>query len=238
MYIGTVFFVSSPPKMSGSSYFLCHSSVSTLNIFQKTAIVMSRVSIIIVSYILLFSTINTYAQESESNPLKEAPISEQFDYTIEKSNRYEQFRVVRITWLNQLKSNVGDTLSNLHKQLVTNRNQINKHQQRIDSLNTRIENLNTRLEKAIGEKNSLSFLGAQISKSGYQSVMWGLVIVLAAGLAIFVMLFKRSHIVTNQTKTTYADLQKEFDDHRKRALEREKVMARNHLNELNKLRGQ
>jgi hypothetical protein len=35
----------------------------------------------------------------------------------------------------------------------------------------------------------------------------------------------------------YSDLEKEYDAHRKRALEKEKTMARQHLNELNKLRG-
>ncbi len=200
---------------------------------------MIRLFLLFISLAFLFPLSSSFGQGTPSaDPLEEAPIAEQFDYTIEKSNRYEQFRVVRIAWLNKLKSNVSDTLKVLHKQIADNQKQLNSHQQRIDSLNSQIGKLNTQLEKAVKEKNSFSFMGAQFSKGGYQSFMWGLVVILATGLAIFILLFKRSNIVTAQTKTMYADLQKEFDDHRKRSLEREKVMARNHLNELNKLRGQ
>ncbi len=200
---------------------------------------MIRVLLLFITLAFIFPLVPSFGQDTQSSdPLEEAPILEQFNYTIEKSNRYEQFRVVRIAWLNKLKSNVSDTLKVLHRQIAGNQKQMNSHQQRIDSLNNQIGKLNTQLEKAVKEKNSFSFMGAQISKGGYQSFMWGLVVILATGLVVFILLFKRSNIVTAQTKTMYADLQKEFDDHRKRSLEREKVMARNHLNELNKLRGQ
>ncbi len=199
---------------------------------------MNRVIAFALILTLFVPFMNSYGQTSQKeNPLEGAPIEEQFNYTIEKSNRYEEFRVVRIAWLLKLKSNVADTLNLLQNQLAGNKKQLNLHQQRIDSLKIQIDKANVQLDKAVTEKNSLNFLGAQISKGSYQTTMWGLVLILAGALAVFILLFKRSHIVTAQTKIKNDELQKEFEEHRKRVLEREKVVARNHLNELNKLRG-
>jgi hypothetical protein len=199
---------------------------------------MNRVIAFALIFTLFVPLMNSYSQASQKeNPLEGAPIEEQFNYTIEKSNRYEEFRVVRIAWLLKLKSNVADTLNQMQNQLAGNKKQLNLHQQSIDSLKVQIGRANVQLDKAVTEKNSLNFLGAQISKGSYQTTMWGLVLILAGALAVFILLFKRSHIVTAQTKIKNDELRKEFEDHRKRVLEREKVVARNHLNELNKLRG-
>ena len=67
--------------------------------------------------------------------------------------------------------------------------------------------------------------------------MWGLVVFLAVAGLFMSFLFKRSQIVTRQTRERHNELQKEFDAHKKRALEKEQNMARQHLNELNKLKG-
>ncbi len=207
--------------------------------FTENINTMIRVIAFSVIFSIVFPLMSSYGQSTpKENPLEKAPIEEQFNYTIEKSNRYEEFRVVRITWLLKLKSNVTDTLALLHRQVTDNQNQLMLHQERIDSLKSQIGKAHTQLEQAVSEKNSLRFMGAKISKGSYQTTMWGLVFLLAATLAVFILLFKRSHLVAEQSKINFTELQKEFEDHRKRVLEREKVVARNHLNELNKLRGQ
>ena len=192
----------------------------------------------IIFYILLSTSFFIQGTLSaQETPLDEGNIPEQFDYAIEESSIYEEYRVVPIAWLNKLKSNMVDSLESFNAQ-------IEKREGRIDSLNEEIEALNQEVEKmqeerdqAINSKNSVTFLGNEIPKKRYNSIMWGLVAILAAAGLIIFFLFKRSQIVTRQIRERHEELQKEFDAHKKRALEKEKTMARQHLNELNKLRG-
>jgi tetrahydromethanopterin S-methyltransferase subunit B len=187
---------------------------------------------------LILGSSNLKAQDEQQTPtLERGPISGQFDYAIEKSSKYEEFRVVRTAWLYKLKSNALDSLQNLQTQIDNHQAEIDSLKNHIDLLNEEVDNANTEMEKAITAKNSISFLGAKLQKGKYNTIMWGLVIVLALASAFLFMLFKRSHYVTIQMRERYNDLEKEHEAHKKRALEKEKVTARQHLNELNKLKG-
>ncbi len=187
---------------------------------------------------IILGTNPLYAQdEQEAATLDRGPISGQFDYAIENSSKYEEYRVVRSAWLNKLKSNVLDSLENLRTQIASKNSQIDSLNNHIGTLNKELEDTQNNLEEALTAKNSIPFLGAEIQKGKYNSIMWGLVLILAAAFAFVFFLFKRSHHLTAQLREKYDDLEKEFDAHRKRVLEKEKVVARQHLNELNKLRG-
>lgn len=181
-------------------------------------------------------TLNAQNAE-ESATLDQGPLSGQFDYAIENSSKYEEFRVVQTAWLYKLKANVIDSIESLHTQIRNYKAETDSLNNHIETLNEELDDAKAEMNEAITAKNSISFLGNEMLKGKYNSIMWGLVIILALGLAFIFLLFKRSHFVTNQMRQQYAELEKEFDAHKKRALEKEKVMARQHLNELNKLRG-
>lgn len=199
---------------------------------------MKKIFFASILIVIFGSTIILNAQnEEESATLDEGPISGQFDYAIENSSKYEEFRVVNTSWLYKLKANVLDSLETLHTRISNYQTEIDTLNNHIETLNQNLDDAKSKMEEAITAKNSISFLGIEILKGKYNSIMWGLVIILALGLAFIFLLFKRSHFVTNQMREKYSDLEKEFDAHKKRVLEKEKVMARQHLNELNKLRG-
>ena len=183
---------------------------------------------------LFFIQSDLFAQET---PLEEGNLPEQFDYAIEESSKYEEYRVVPTAWLNKLKSNVVDSMAYLNTRIEERENRIDSLHEEIEKLNQELETMEEERDQALTSKNSIPFLGNEIQKKRYNSIMWGLVAVLAvAGLFIF-FLFKRSQIVTRQIRERHEELQKEYDEHKKRALEKEKTMARQHLNELNKLKG-
>ena len=195
-----------------------------------------HIPLIITAFLLLF-TIESRAQTNEnSNPLENGSIIEQFDYTVNKSSRYEEYRVVKSYWLSKLRSNVLDTITSLEKKIDELLLNSNIQQQKTDSLISLLKETRVSLDNAIKEKNTLTFLGINMSKSSYQNITFSIIIILILGLAGVFAIYKKSIFVTNETKETLKDLQEEFDEHRKRTLEREKTMARNHLNELNKLR--
>jgi len=198
---------------------------------------MKHCTIFLIIILAFTGILSSTAQENEEVTLDKGPLSGQFDYTIEKSSKYEEFRVVRTAWLYKLKSNVIDTLEHLQGIINARQTTIDSLGNQIVLLNEKLSTTQDKLDQAILSKNSIPFFGAEIQKGKYNAIMWTLVLILTGGVAFLFFLFKRSYFITKQMQEKYKYLENEFEAHRKRALEKEKTMARQHLNELNKLRG-
>lgn len=181
---------------------------------------------------LIFSTSNLQAQDTRPR----GTIEEQFRTIVEKSSRYQDFKVVKETSLNQLRANVMDTLKKLKSNINANSNTIASHKADMDSIKAELANTNNKLQETFREKNSVRFLGMLMSKEAYSRTMWIIIAILSLVLVVFIILFKRSNKITVQNKLDLEETRNEFDRFRKRALEREQELSRNHLAELNKYR--
>ncbi|WP_320018989.1 hypothetical protein [Labilibaculum manganireducens] len=158
--------------------------------------------------------------------LDEGTIKEQFDYMMTKSNRYEDYKVVKISSLEKFQSNVTDSLNFVKKNLSDTKSLLENQNTEIGSLKKELQTVKNQLEETINSKDSMSLLGMQLPKSTYNTIMWILIFgsLAIAGLCFF--LFKRSNVVTVETKETLEDVREEFDTHRKNALVREQKLAR------------
>jgi hypothetical protein len=134
----------------------------------------------------------------------------------------------------RLKTHVLDTLALIDQRLAETKDLLSQSHTSIDSLNLQNQELRTNLNKAIQEKDSLIFLGIPMYKSGYNTLVWGIITALTLTLVIFIFLYKRSHSVIIDTKNDLLEVRNEFEAFRKRALEREEGIVRKYHNELNK----
>ena len=75
-----------------------------------------------------------------------------------------------------------------------------------------------------------------MKKADFKNLFWAIIAILAILLAFFIYQFKNSNSVTQSVKIQLADIEKEFDEHRKTALEREQKVMRKLQDELNKNR--
>jgi len=64
--------------------------------------------------------------------------------------------------------------------------------------------------------------------------MWGIIGVLAVLWLFFAYKFKSSNSITKEANTKLAETEQEFEEHRKRALEREQQVRRKLQDEINK----
>ncbi|MCB0431897.1 MAG: tRNA (guanine-N1)-methyltransferase, partial [Mangrovimonas sp.] len=64
--------------------------------------------------------------------------------------------------------------------------------------------------------------------------LWGIIGILLALLGFFIYKFKNSNTITKESKKALADIELEFEEHRKVALEREQKVRRQLQDELNK----
>lgn len=183
-----------------------------------------------------------FAQEAaapeENLSLDNGPISSQFDYIVTKSGNYRadgvRYEVVRESNLYKLRKNVLDSLTAVNKITGELQATIAGHETTIVSLNKKLEETTSNLTAVSEEKDSMSFLGMQVAKATYNFILWTLITGLLMMLLFFIYKFRNSNILTQEARTSLSELELEYEDHRRRALEREQKISRQLQDEINK----
>ncbi len=183
-----------------------------------------------------------FAQEAaapeESLSLDNGPISSQFDYVVTKSGNYRadgvRYEVVKESNLYKLRKNVLDSLTAVNKITSELRATIAGHETTIVSLNKKLEETTGSLTAVSEEKDNMSFLGIQVAKATYNFILWTVITGLLMMLLFFIYKFRNSNILTQEARTSLSELELEYEDHRRRALEREQKISRQLQDEINK----
>ncbi|MDX5338446.1 MAG: hypothetical protein LPK25_05425 [Cyclobacteriaceae bacterium] len=169
----------------------------------------------------------SFAQDTTpENSLNSGTIESQFEYIYRVSNNFEEYEVVKKSNLEKLKSNILDSLRTMRKE-VGDLKSIQTAQS--DSIRQISENLAKEVElkeAAIDQQESFSFLGMNIQKTVYSSMMWTLVAALGGFLAFFSIQYFKSFGKVKKAQKDLEDIQEEFDQHRKNTLERERKLKR------------
>ena len=184
---------------------------------------------------------------TEELSLDKGTIDSQFDYIYTKSGNYradgKRYEVVRIISLDKLRKNVLDSLSAASKKAAELNATISGHEVTISSLNKKLEETTNSLASVTEEKDSMSFFGILVSKGTYNFILWTIIlqefdhcttVCLLLFFLLFVYKFRRSNILTQEAKTALSELEIEYEDHRRRALEREQKISRQLQDEINK----
>ncbi|MGS2760760.1 tRNA (guanine-N1)-methyltransferase [Sinomicrobium sp. M5D2P9] len=195
---------------------------------------------IALTLIQLFTNV-IYGQQTtdEEDPgnklsLTEGNIDNQFEFVIQRSNNYQDYKVVKKNWLHTLKKNTLDSLARVEKELAEAINLTKTQNTEIESLKGELEESNDHVSTLTNERDSISFFGALIDKTTYKATMWGIVGLLAVVLFFFIYKFRNSNAVTQSARKALSELEEEYEDHRKKALEREQKVRRQLQDEINK----
>jgi predicted PurR-regulated permease PerM len=184
-------------------------------------------------FTLIFSTSIAFSQVTTK--FKDTgSISDQIDNIIKNSNRYEDYKVVKINWLEQLKNNVNDSIVVYKNEITAANGTISSQKKSIDSLKIALNTSDTTITNLSNEIQSISLVGIEMNKSAFKTTMFSIIAILALLLAFFITKFKQSNNITLQAKQDLKELDEEFESHRKKALEREQKVRRQLQDELNK----
>ncbi|WP_111306765.1 tRNA (guanine-N1)-methyltransferase [Confluentibacter sediminis] len=198
---------------------------------------MKCIKYLVVAIISLTFSFTAFSQnDPEDNKLSldEGSIDNQFEYVIRRSNNYQDFKVVKKTWLYTLKAHTIDSLNAIHKNLADTQILVNTQAKEISDLKSSLESTKTNLETTRNEKDNISLFGIQMSKGSYKTIMWFIIACLLALLGLFIYKFKNSNAITREAKKSLADIEEEFEEHRKTAVEREQKVRRQLQDEINK----
>ena len=161
-------------------------------------------------------------------------VKTQFDYLINQSNNQYDSQVVKLQWLQKLKSNVNDTISKSKNIITITKNNIIAQQQEIDSLKTSLNTAEEQITQMTEEQNEMSFIGIGMDKTGFKTLAFSLIIIFIILFLVFFYKFKQSNTLTNEAQLKLKELDEEFTEYRTKALEREQKAMRKLQDELNK----
>ena len=173
-----------------------------------------------------FSVATAQDSTETQNSLRSGTITSQFDYIYRVSNGFQEYEVVKKANLEQLKSNVLDSIRTLSKKATD----LNIQLQSLNDSVVIVKQLLTaevaQKNEAIANRDNFSFLGIGIQKTVYSSLMWMLVVLLSGALAFFAFQYFKSFGRIKKAENDFLDVREEFELHRKNTLDRERKLKR------------
>jgi len=203
---------------------------------------MKTLKFLALTLIIVFSSNSISAQNNETQTINEGSINDQFEYILRKSGNFkgtngQAYEAVSRRMLLTLQAHTIDSLRTIQTKLDNTRSTVETQQKEINDLKTNLGSTQTTLEATNLEKNNMSLLGLQMSKTNYNILMWAIIGGLLALLLMFIFKFKNSNAITKAAKKSLTETEEEFEEHRRSALEREQKVRRQLQDELNKQKG-
>ena len=180
----------------------------------------------VLTLVMFLSSNAQITNGEEKLSLNSGTIDSQFEYVIRRSNSWQDYKTVKKTWLYALKAHTIDSLKALHKDLNDTQIIVETQAKEIEGLKLNLNNTKTSLDDTIAEKDSMELFGMPMSKPNYSLTLWSIVGVLSALLLFFIYRFKNSNSITKQAKNSLSEIEEEFEEHRRNALEREQKVRR------------
>lgn len=187
--------------------------------------------------VLLFSFFalgSTFAQETEEVEENPTTLNSQFEDVVVKSNSYQNYKVIELTKLQNLKSNVMDSVQALYKEISTDGKIKKEQEEKMKKLSSEIVQLEGNLDDAIAEKDSVLFMGTQIEKNAFKSIFWIVTLGLLLALLFFVYKYFHSQKVTVEAKRELVEAHKELEEQRRKHIKKEQEVMRQLQDEINK----
>ncbi|WP_316816264.1 hypothetical protein [Pedobacter nyackensis] len=198
---------------------------------------MKKVILPIVSALIL--SINALSAQGQlvkdSIKIVDPSLKGQYQLMLSKSKSLNGYKLVNPARLGVFWKNVNDTLATGRKQLANATKKIKEQENNISSLKAQISGNESSLASSNAKVNEISFLGISFTKSSYNTIVWTMIVVLAAALAI-VILRSAKHIHEAKYRSTlYEEIAQEYQAYKTKANDKEKKLARELQDERNKL---
>lgn len=161
-------------------------------------------------------------------------IENQFDYVFQKSNNYQEYKVVKKEDLNLLKKNSLDSIAKCKTELNELKVKFSTHDAIVTGLKDSLQVVKTELKELKSAQNNVDFLGTPVSKSSYNLIMWSIVSVLLLIVLISFFQMRSAKSFSKSAQNELVKLEEEFDDYKRKALEKEQKLGRQLQDEINK----
>jgi len=182
---------------------------------------------------------NAYTAQTAVAPVEEAKpttLEGVFQQLIDRSGAWQNFKMLDRGKLAAFQRSMTDSINGVRSQLVAEKQKVKENEATIKELYDKITEIQAALDQTKDQKDSVSFFGALVSKGLYNTIMWGIVLALASLLVLYIYKFSNGNVVTKKSINDLNELQEEYENYRKAAIEREQKVRRQLQDEINKHR--
>jgi hypothetical protein len=183
--------------------------------------------------ILLFAIIGLTPAAMAQDVPQENTLQEQFRSIKDRSNNYQEYKVVKENLLDQFYDNVRDSINIAKQRILEAQNTITTQQQEINRLNDEVAERQEAVEQSEYAIAHTQLLGIDIEKETYNFVVWGIILALLIVLAVAFLKYKSSNKIAVKKRSEYEALDEEFNEYKVRSREKETRLMRDLQTERN-----
>lgn len=183
---------------------------------------------------LFFSSLCS-AQDTSAEEQSDKPSAiEDLRTVVDKSNNYQQYKVIEKVEINAAIKKVFTEFELLTAEISELNDSIQSQDAQVQSLKKELSGLNTELTDLQNEKDEIQFLGMSLTKSAYNALVWSIIGVLVILLLFFIFKFNRSNLLTKEAKQNLKNLDADYENYKRIALEKQQKLGRQLQDEKNK----
>ncbi|WP_421946185.1 hypothetical protein [Pedobacter sp.] len=183
---------------------------------------------------LLFLNVAFAHAQQDTSKNTDPSLNGQYQFMLKKSKTLYGAKLINPARLTSLWKSVNDTLRKERKQLAESKQQIKSQAENISGLKGEVSGKESSLASATASVNEINFLGISFNKGTYNTIVWAIIIVLAAGLAIVILQTGKYRKEATYRTQLYQEVADEFQAHKVKAKDKEMKLARELQDERNK----
>ncbi len=187
---------------------------------------MKRNFLFYIGILLVCSIFSAQAQSSLSN---------QYQVLKEKSNNYQEYKVIKSSTLDGFWKGVQDSMSVTKKKLVEAHTEIESQKASILQLQQQVRARDERMQKDNLASQQVSVTGINVDKQGYVSTSYVLYGILLALLGFVFVRYQSSNRITVSTQKDYDAAKLQIEEYKRKLLETQTSLGRELQTERNKV---
>lgn len=184
---------------------------------------------------LLFLNLNSQAQLATDSAKVDPSLRGQYQLMLTKSKTINGYKLINPARLGGFWKSVSDSINYNRKQLIAVKVKLAEQEKAVAALKAQISGSESALASSNAKLDEISFLGISFTKGKYNVIVWSLILVLAAALAIVILRSAKFMHEAKYRTSLYEEIAQEFQSYKTKANDKEKKLARELQDERNKL---
>lgn len=162
-------------------------------------------------------------------------LNKQYDSLTNNSESFKQYKVIERQALNAFWQTTQDSIAQLKANLKTEQELTASQEDTINQLNQTINTKDEEIAELETQTSTIEVFGLDVSKSTYIFISFFSVGVLIIVLIVFLYRFKENNRIARAKVIEYDKLHNEFEEYKRKALEKQMKLRRELQTERNKL---
>ena len=186
--------------------------------------------------LILFCSFTTYAQEvPEAEVETPLTLEQQFRQMIDKTETFKEYKVIKITSLNDFWKTVEDSINKKENAIAEAEQKIAEQQNEISGLNTTIREGQASIDEAAYDREHINVLGIDLQKSAFIWISFIIIAALIVTIIIGYSKYRYSTRLAADKSRSYDKLEEEYKNYQDKSREKQMKLKRDLQTQVNKI---